>query len=154
MKAKRLKLQVPAAAICAFLLAWAAPAWAADPDTAALARQIKELVVRVQILENRVQKLEHAPQGSTADMDKAAEQAARKIEQHQDNLRENWRNLEEGMPQEQVKILLGAPQKAFRLGGQLVWYYYYPGVGGGSVFFSSTGHLSGSQKPPFGGFGF
>jgi len=45
--------------------------------------------------------------------------------------------------------LLGAPSKKFILDGRRGWYYYYPGTGGGSVFFSDAGRVS-SRQSPFG----
>jgi SmpA / OmlA family len=65
---------------------------------------------------------------------------------------ENWSALRKGMNPEQVKALLGAPGRDFKLGGQTVWYYYYTGVGGGSVAFSrGDGNLLDWQRPPFHG---
>ena len=65
---------------------------------------------------------------------------------------ENWSALRKGMNPEQVKALLGQPDRNFKLGGQTVWYYYYTGVGGGSVAFSrSDGNLLDWQRPPFHG---
>jgi hypothetical protein len=65
---------------------------------------------------------------------------------------ENWSALREGMNPEQVKALLGQPSRDFKLSGQTVWYYYYTGVGGGSVAFSrGDGNLRDWQRPPFHG---
>jgi len=59
-----------------------------------------------------------------------------------------WRQLREGQSETEVDALLGAPTKRFELSGKLVRYYYYQGVGAGSVFFDSSGHISSVQHPP------
>jgi hypothetical protein len=65
---------------------------------------------------------------------------------------ENWAALREGMNPEQVEALLGQPSRDFKLNGQTVWYYYYTGVGGGSVMFSRGKRtLFDWQRPPFHG---
>ena len=53
------------------------------------------------------------------------------------------------MDQGEITRLLGAPSKKFVLDGRNVWYYYYPGTGRGSVFFTDAGRVS-SSKSPFG----
>jgi hypothetical protein len=56
------------------------------------------------------------------------------------------------MSPEQVKASLGEPSRNFTLSGQKVWYYYYTGVGGGSVLFSrGNGNVLDWQRPPFHG---
>ena len=63
---------------------------------------------------------------------------------------ENWSALHRGMNPEQVKALLGQSDRNFKLSGQTVWYYYYTGVGGGSVVFSRVKNtLLDWQPPPF-----
>ncbi len=52
------------------------------------------------------------------------------------------------LAEDEVKKLLGQPQHEFMLSGKRVWYYYYSGVGGGSVFFGENGRVAGSQEPP------
>jgi hypothetical protein len=65
-------------------------------------------------------------------------------------LKKNWSQVERGTPQEQVQLLLGTPQKVLRIDGTLVWYYTYPGIGPGSVFFNASGKVSSWQSPSFG----
>jgi hypothetical protein len=36
------------------------------------------------------------------------------------------------------------------INGKVVWYYVYSGLGAGSVFFKSDGHVSSSQPPNIG----
>ena len=47
-----------------------------------------------------------------------------------------------------MNTLLGPPTRSFELGGKTVWYYYYPGIGAGSVFFGSDGRAASYQRPP------
>jgi len=65
-------------------------------------------------------------------------------------LKKNWSQVERGTPREQVQLLLGTPQKVLRIDGALVWYYTYPGIGAGSVFFNASGKVSSLQSPSFG----
>ena len=64
-------------------------------------------------------------------------------------LRANWSKVVKEMDQAQVTDLLGPPSKQSTLDGRKVWYYYYPGTGGGSVFFTDAGRVS-SRQSPFG----
>ena len=65
-------------------------------------------------------------------------------------LKQNWSQVEPGTPQDRVRALLGAPQKVLRIDGALVWYYAYPGIGPGSVFFNASGKVSSRQSPSLG----
>jgi outer membrane biosynthesis protein TonB len=65
-------------------------------------------------------------------------------------LRENWSHVEKGMTQAQIAGFLGAPTKELMIDGKLVWYYYYAGIGGASVFFNGDGHVSSRQRPTVG----
>lgn len=67
-------------------------------------------------------------------------------------LKASWNQIEKGMDKSAIGALLGAPSTSFLLDGRLVWYYYYPGTGRGSVFFTDTGRVS-SYQSPFLGFG-
>ena len=63
---------------------------------------------------------------------------------------ESWDGLHAGMEPADVRALLGEPSRRFALSGQPVWYYYYTGVGGGSVMFSrGDGKVMSWQRPPF-----
>jgi len=62
-------------------------------------------------------------------------------------LRVNWAQVKKGMTQSEIAALLGAPTTEMRINGKLVWYYYYAGVGGSSVFFNDNGHVSSMQGP-------
>jgi hypothetical protein len=62
-------------------------------------------------------------------------------------LRSNWSRIKQAMAQAEVTRLLGAPTRTLTLDGRTVWYYVYPGIGSGSVFFTDAGHVSSSQSP-------
>jgi hypothetical protein len=65
-------------------------------------------------------------------------------------LKQSWSQVEPGTPEDRVRTLLGAPEKVLRIDGALVWYYVYPGIGPGSVFFNASGKVSSRQSPSLG----
>lgn len=65
-------------------------------------------------------------------------------------LKQNWAQIGPGTPREKVQTLLGPPEKVLRIDGSTVWYYAYPGIGRGSVFFTESGKVSSLQSPSFG----
>jgi uncharacterized coiled-coil protein SlyX len=65
-------------------------------------------------------------------------------------LKQNWSQVEPGTPEDRVRALLGAPEKVLRIDGALMWYYAYPGIGPGSVFFNASGKVSSRQSPRLG----
>jgi hypothetical protein len=65
-------------------------------------------------------------------------------------LRVSWRHIAPGMPQAEVKETLGPPTREMLINGKVVWYYYYAGLGAGSVFFNRDGRISSSQSPNLG----
>lgn len=65
-------------------------------------------------------------------------------------LKKNWSQVEPGTAQGKVQALLGNPEKVLHIDGALVWYYVYPGVGAGSVFFNASGKVSSRQSPSLG----
>ncbi len=62
-------------------------------------------------------------------------------------LRQRWSTIYSDMVDTRVRELLGEPSKKFKLNGRTVWYYYYPGTGVGSVFFTDAGRVSSKQSP-------
>jgi len=141
-------------------------------DTAALREQVENLQRALQAMQQRLDAIEASrgsDQGPEPSLPEASSQApaapapARPAADSGDGgaatkpgslltpqVAENWAALRDGMSPDQVKALLGAPGREFRLGGQTVWYYYYTGVGGGSVVFSrGNGNLLDWQRPPF-----
>jgi hypothetical protein len=65
-------------------------------------------------------------------------------------LRENWSRVAKKMSRAEIADVLGQPSKETLIDGKLVWYYYYPGIGGASVFFKSNGQVSSYQPPNVG----
>ena len=63
-------------------------------------------------------------------------------------LKRAWADIKTGVPNTRVKELLGDPTEELRLNGKLTWYYAYPGIGAGSIFFNEDGRVS-SRKSPF-----
>jgi hypothetical protein len=61
--------------------------------------------------------------------------------------RAQWRRVQAELTMDEVNSLIGAPTTTFELAGKTVWYYYYPGIGAGSVFFDARGRASSVQRP-------
>jgi hypothetical protein len=67
-------------------------------------------------------------------------------------LRINWSKIAAGMSSTDVSSLLGEPSRRLTLDGRSVWYYIYPALGNGSVFFTASDRVSSHQSPfPWGG---
>jgi len=66
-------------------------------------------------------------------------------------LRANWKQLQRGLSRTELSHLLGKPRSELTLDRQTLWYYRYPGIGGGSVMLDSKGKVTGWQEPPFHG---
>lgn len=135
-----------------------------------LSRQVGTLVQRVHVLEGNLAKLKAvktppaqpaapavqpaaapaaaAPATVPAPTSPAPAAAAAVAAPQPPTPAEAWKKVEEGMTEEQITGLLGAPSAKFKLGGQTVWYYNYPGVGSGSIAFYDDGHVASSQSPP------
>lgn len=62
-------------------------------------------------------------------------------------LRRNWSEIQPGISQDRVDALLGKPERVLRIDGNVVWYYVYPELGRGSVFFDGRGKVSSAQSP-------
>jgi len=152
------------------LSAWAllgsAPAAAEDPEIAALRRQVNALEQQVRDLQARMQKVEGGGAGAAAA--EAAPQPTAVLQpaaapppavapapvaagagyvSPEAALRQRWSSIKPTMADAQVADVLGQPSTKFKLDGRNVWYYYYPGTGGGSVFFTDEGKVSSSQSP-------
>lgn len=65
-------------------------------------------------------------------------------------MKRNWSQVRPGTPDDEVLVLLGKPEKELRIDGNLVWYYVYPEIGRGSVFFTADRKVSSAQAPAFG----
>jgi len=133
------------------------PVQADDAACLDLAAQMQKLKIQIEALQARVQALEQAPNKAQTNAapttSGVAAEAAAQLRREDAAVRQGWKQLKSGLTQDEVKGLLGAPQQTFTLSGKLVWYYYYPAIGGGSVMYDTTGHVVGHQSPPFGTFG-
>ena len=63
------------------------------------------------------------------------------------SLRESWQQVVRGMPAQDVLATLGPATREMLINGRRVWYYIYPGIGRGSVFFNSDSRVTSSQAP-------
>jgi len=63
------------------------------------------------------------------------------------SLRESWQKIVRDMPAQDVLSTLGPATREMLINGRHVWYYVYPGIGRGSVFFNSHSRVSSSQAP-------
>lgn len=151
-----MKIFIYSLAISGLMLA-GVPVHADDATCLDLAAQMQKLKTQLEALQARVQVLEQTPtKAQTSAMPSTASvatEAAAQVRQQEAAVRQGWKQLKDGLSQDEVKGLLGAPPQTFMLSGKLVWYYYYPAVGGGSVMFDSIGHVVGHQAPPFSAFG-
>jgi len=151
-------------------LFYSLPATAATSDP--LSQQIEQLRQQVYNLEARVQQLEHTQQaGCTPVQDTATPAAALSTVpasataapatnpapvssfdpalESLGRLKEAWKGISSGLNHAQVRERLGEPDRQFTIDGKAVWHYSYPGVGSGSVMFSTSGLVIGAQHPPF-----
>lgn len=150
-------------------------AWAAGDASSSLAKRVDQLSQRVQTLEATVKRLQQeikaqgratapvaggaAPSSAAAPTPPApASGAAAATPQHNSAqasqspwvIKSKWEQIKKGMTSQQIHSLLGEPSQEFQLSGQRVWYYRYPGVGGGSVIFRNDDTVASWQRPPVG----
>lgn len=166
----KLLRRLPAA--LALLVFAAPPAWAAGEAPSSLATRVDRLTERVQTLEATVKRLEHelhaqreatpaaagaassvpAPAATAPTPNPAAAPQAKAASTSESPwiIKSKWQSIKKGMTSQQIHSLLGEPGQQFQLSGKTVWYYRYPGVGGGSIFFSNDGTVASWQRPPFG----
>jgi len=107
-------------------------------DAAQQRRQLEETEARIRALD---QKGADAASPDTAPAKQPSPLA---------QLKRSWSQVRPGTPQDRVQALLGAPEKVLRIDGALVWYYVYPELGRGSVFFNASGKVSSLQSPNLG----
>ncbi len=62
-------------------------------------------------------------------------------------LQRNWAEIKPGIARARVDELLGTPDREMHINGDLVWYYVYPTIGRGSVFFSESDKVTAVQAP-------
>ena len=161
-----------ATAALLLLLPLRLPAAGQADETASLRRQVDELRRTLETVQHRLDAIEARPGVSpTSEQGTKPEQVATPAVRSQgmpatgtgggspakgatltSQMVENWQSLRAGMSEKEVRSLLGEPTRTFELSGQPVWYYYYMGVGGGSVMFTDkNGQLLSWQRPPFHG---
>jgi SmpA/OmlA family protein len=144
-------------------------ALADDAELRALRRQVFELKNTVRQLQQRIDALEkkddapwvpatNAPPPPSASpaasapntAGRVAPAAKASVDDKVVTLRKSWRHISTGMTRADVTETLGPPSKETLINGKVVWYYYYAGLGAGSVFFNGDGHTSSSQPPNLG----
>ena len=141
--------------LCGCALFGSAYAIAEEPDVAALRRQVNALEQQLREVQAQLSRLESAPPAATPERPPApvaAPTLATIDAGHvspEATLQQSWSNIKPAMADSKVAELLGEPTKRFKLDGRDVWYYYYPGTGAGSVFFTGEGRVT-SSKSPFG----
>jgi hypothetical protein len=152
--------------LCAWALLGSTPAAAEDPEVAALRRQVNALEQQVRDLKARMDQFDGgapaaapatavpqaapsatAPAPAPAPAPAAASAAGPGYVSPEAVLKQRWSSIKPAMTTDRVTELLGEPTTRFKLDGRDVWYYYYPGAGGGSVFFTGEGKVSSSQSP-------
>lgn len=151
-------------------------ACADDEDMRALRQRVDELSAAVRQLQDKIKVLEqdqHAPwvpaagsslsgsisrepvapkqvEAAPAAVENAAPAAKTSVDDKIVVLRKSWRRISGEMTRDNVREALGPPSKEMLINGKVVWYYIYSGLGAGSVFFRSDGHVSSSQPPNIG----
>jgi hypothetical protein len=100
--------------------------------------EISELRQKNADLEKKVKELE-------ALIEKCTEAGKNRFSEDQGyQNKKNWRSLEPGMKEGQVKEILGEPLKVIK-GVKTLWYY--PNIYGGYVSFDENGRLTGWNEP-------
>lgn len=124
----------------------AVPAWADQSDDLTRLREEAAKQRRdLEETENRIRAIEQQKGDTSVRGTTPAPKVSQLVE-----LKKSWSQVERGTSQDRVEALLGKPEKVLRIDGALVWYYVYPGVGPGSVFFNTSGIVSSRQSPSFG----
>lgn len=108
-------------------------------EIARLRQEAAGLRLSLESLESRIRGLE----GAAPETRKPA--AASLVSVHQ-----AWSEVRPGVSKERVHALLGEPERVLRINGDWVWYYLYPGLGKGSVFFNRADEVTGVQAPRVG----
>ena len=150
---------------------------AVEPEVASLQRDVLALTTLVQQLQARLSRLEGQasvaeqvqpntphlgasatpPASAPGDVASSALAAVPIVTRRLDagvgdaapqaQLRINWSKVEQGMSSADVGLLLGEPTRRMALDGRSAWYYSYPALGNGSVFFTAAGRVSSRQSP-------
>jgi hypothetical protein len=133
---------------------------AQDADASSLQKEVEELRREVKSLQEQVKTLKTEPSPAPPSAEPAQAQPAPNTapalataKPPADSivaLRESWSQVKKGMTEAQITSLLGPPTKEITIDGKRVWYYYYAGIGGASVFFNGDGRVSSNQRPTIG----
>jgi hypothetical protein len=109
-----------------------------SPHLTAQNDELPQLQQKIVDLERRMERLE----GLLKEYNEFQKEQMRHLYGWQN--KKNWRRLKIGMPQNQVKGLLGEPTKVIK-GVRTLWYY--PNVYSGYVSFDQNGNLTGWNEP-------
>lgn len=119
------------AGVLVFLVLLLQPIHAQDDEVLLLQRRISELEGRLKQLEGLLEEcLEARKNGPTSGFGWQS--------------KKNWRKLEIGMTEVEVRSILGGPTKVIK-GVKTLWYY--PNIYGGLVSFDKNGKLAGWNEP-------
>ncbi|HYS57436.1 MAG TPA: hypothetical protein VEM34_04795 [Burkholderiales bacterium] len=131
-----------AAGLVTFLLS--APAAGQDDELARVREEAAVLRQSLDRVEARIRVLEGSVGAASASSgySKSIDALA--------SLKRGWSQVAPGLPEVKVEALLGRPEKVLRIDNTLVWYYIYPEIGRGSVFFNASGKVSSRQAPGVG----
>lgn len=143
------RLALTACGLVTALTALSARADSSDELTQ-LRKEAAELRQKQDQLDAKIRALENQGPASSAQAAGARPEADSKSAHTLPLLKQNWAQIGPGTPREKVQSLLGPPEKVLRIDGNTVWYYAYPGIGQGSVFFTESGKVSSLQSPSFG----
>ncbi len=143
---------------CGVVIALATLSSAADQtdELARLREEAMQLRQTLEGLEARIQVLENQNRNPTTRKNTGQPEASRSGATPATqisalvSLKKNWSEVQPGTPEDRVQALLGKPERVLRIDGSLVWYYIYPGIGRGSVFFNGNGKVSSAQSPSLG----
>jgi hypothetical protein len=135
----------------AMVAALAALVARADPsgEVTSLRQEAARLRQSVDDFDARIRALENAGQATHGPGDAERAKAA-PAEPALLVLQRNWSEIQPGLSQERVNAMLGMPERVLHINGDLAWYYVYPGLGRGSVFFNGEGKVSSAQAPRLG----
>jgi len=133
----------------------------ADSPPADVDARFAAMQVQIDVLNKRLEQLQQMLQTRLPSADTAAEtqppaepphaQPRLAAYQELEELRTNWKRLQRGLSPTELRQLLGKPRSELAFDRQTLWYYRYPGIGGGSVMLDSRGKVTGWQEPPFRG---
>ena len=141
--------------LCGCALLGSASAIADEPELAALRRKVESLEQQLRDVQAQLSRLDCTFPAASAKSAAAPIEASTTAVfngesiSRKSSLQLSWSKIKPAMADSIVAELLGEPTKKFKLDGRDVWYYYYPGTGRGSVFFTDGGRVTSSQ-PPFG----